>query len=657
MNKLILKLRPVLVLAALATACLVSKSQAATITNTYTQPFDAAGNTTPFTGGSVAGWLNWYGLYGNTAMTNDPAMDAGNDPTSGSLKVYLPFGPGGDQQAFFGSFHNQYGYDFTDTADGLLYTNITFDVRVAAGTKPNAAGNFGSIGVGFYQTGTMGNLTIPGSASNGWVHLALPIDKTKAGISSIAAFLFVYQSYSGYPTNPITFWIDNASLNKGGPPPAPPTLSMEKPIPGLNVIDSSPGINDRQSILSTTTSGNSWVGNATPVTYSFTITNFPTGSSIVAQMFLIGGVSAIPSYETAPDYNEANVVLFAVQGSPTAAQATFQYKVAEPNGNAMIYGNAPYTNAPGSGAANFGSGNLGAVASSTVYGTWKLTFANNTNITVMAPDGTSTNFTITAADAAAFSDASGFSVLLGSQPNSTPAIGQRVVYSRVQIQGVANPLDDNFMTDSTLNTNLWTKLASAPNGVLVVPTNTAYVVNWTVPDIGFSLQIASNLTSSPWQSALLTPVGQIGGFKTTLVPSSSLPAGNAGFFRLIKRSFSQLQVLLPGQTNAPGTVLGYVGTPTPISLAAQGFSPTTVTVNAVDSDFNIISGIIDQVHLTTSDGSAFLPGDMSMANGVATFSGANGVLFQTTGPQTVTGTDTTDGTKTPGTSAPVTINP
>ena len=172
------------------------------------------------------------------------------------------------------------------------------------------------------------------------------------------------------------------------------------------------------------------------------------------------------------------------------------------------------------------------------------------------------------------------------------------------------------------------------------------------------MQTGSNLASvATWTSPNLYPVLSFVGENHQLVAQSELAPGNTGFFNLVKRGFTQLQVLLPGQTNAPGTALGYVGTPTTISLAAQGFNPTTVTVNACDATWHIISGASDQIHLSTSDGSAFLPADLSLSNGTVTFSGANGVLFQTAGPQTVTATDYTDGTKTPNTSAPVTIDP
>src|SRR5438034_11072159 len=102
--------------------CAVSSSygQGAAPTSNYTNSFDAAS--------SGASWIYWYGLgYNNTAMTRDATMDAGTG--SGSLQVYLPFGNSGDQAVWFGTFHNQYGYDGSTIYDGTKFTNITFDLR------------------------------------------------------------------------------------------------------------------------------------------------------------------------------------------------------------------------------------------------------------------------------------------------------------------------------------------------------------------------------------------------------------------------------------------------------------------------------------------------------------------------------------------------
>jgi hypothetical protein len=143
------------------------------------------------------------------------------------------------------------------------------------------------------------------------------------------------------------------------------------------------------------------------------------------------------------------------------------------------------------------------------------------------------------------------------------------------------------------------------------------------------------------------------------VSKSQLPGVSSGFYGMIQRTFTQLQVLLPGQTNAPGTALGYVGTPIPISLNSQGLNTTTITVNACDDSWHIISGITDQIHITTTDSGAYMPsGDLNMVNGTATFSGDNGILFQSQGAWTVSAQDMSSLTVTNiATSAEVTVGP
>jgi hypothetical protein len=656
----------------------------AQITNTYIQTFDSGGNTTPFAGtGSVAGWFYWYNFFGNVSMTNDPTMDADGNPASGSLMVSIPFTPAGNGQVFYGSFDDQFQYDVNQRANALNFTNITFKIHVQPGTKPDNSGNFGSIGVGLLSTFDNGGtpsittfITVPGVASNGWVTITAPIDKTAVDINNVGGFFFNYNNFGGFPTNPITFWLDDVALNLGGAPPPPPTLNSETPVAGFNVIDSSSGINDRESIMSTTTTGQTWVGRPGTVTYSYNIASFPdsaTYQGFDAYMFLIPGpfdgagdqqgiYANIPSFETAPDYNETNVFFVDIaNGNYNVTNGTtvnningvvahLRYKVNEDHGNNMIYGNAPYTNAPGSGSTNFGSGTILTLNSPVAVGTWSVSFNNNTNVTLTGPGGVSASATFNAFDASQFSDASGFIFLLGSQANSTPAIGQRVVYSSVSIQGVATPVTDNFAADATLNTNLWTLLGSANNGLVVVPATTAYWLDWTLPDIGYAAQQSSTLSGGPtaWSDLGLTPVGQIGSTRRTLIPVSSKPSTTNGFYRLTQRTFTQLQVLLPGETNAPGTLTGKVGTPTPVAINAD----VPVTINAVDSSWHIIGGVTDIITLTTSDNTAFLPDALPMVNGTV----QEIVDFEQAGSFTVTGTDSSNGAITPNTSSAVTAH-
>ncbi len=113
--------------------------------------------------------------------------------------------------------------------------------------------------------------------------------------------------------------------------------------------------------------------------------------------------------------------------------------------------------------------------------------------------------------------------------------------------------------------------------------------------------------------------------------------------------FSKLQILLPGETAAPGTASGKTGTPT----AQTSGSSFTVTVNAVDANWNVVTSAADTVRITSSDSAASMPSSASLNSGTRNFT----VTLVTAGTSTLTATDTTDGTKTANTSPSVTVNP
>ena len=96
--------------------------------------------------------------------------------------------------------------------------------------------------------------------------------------------------------------------------------------------------------------------------------------------------------------------------------------------------------------------------------------------------------------------------------------------------------------------------------------------------------------------------------------------------------FSQLQVLLPGETATPGVAPGKTGSPNG-QATGMGY---TVTVNAVDADYNLIN-TNDTVHITSSDPYAGLPADGALSGGTMTFTVTN----RTVGSWTVTASDVT----------------
>src|SRR5206468_4143362 len=108
-----------------------------------------------------------------------------------------------------------------------------------------------------------------------------------------------------------------------------------------------------------------------------------------------------------------------------------------------------------------------------------------------------------------------------------------------------------------------------------------------------------------------------------------------------------LQLLVPGETAAPGTASGKTGTPGGQS-AGTAFN---VTVNAVDANWNLVSST-HTVGITCTDPNDLLPANAALVAGTKSFSLTN----KTAGSWTITATDITDGTKTGNTSPSITVN-
>ena len=105
---------------------------------------------------------------------------------------------------------------------------------------------------------------------------------------------------------------------------------------------------------------------------------------------------------------------------------------------------------------------------------------------------------------------------------------------------------------------------------------------------------------------------------------------------------------MPGEAAAPGTPTGKTGTPS----AQNADNPFTVTVNAVDANWNLVNTVTDTAGITSSDANAALPANAALTGGTRSFT----LTLKTTGSQTVTATDLSDGTKAPATSSATMVN-
>ncbi|HEY3855299.1 MAG TPA: hypothetical protein VGO67_12980 [Verrucomicrobiae bacterium] len=644
----------------------ITRTEAQTIITSWTNTFPNNGNTGMYPQNS---WTYWYSLYQDTsaapgdynlAGTNDANMDyTGDTNDSGSMYVYAPW----DLITNGSSDQNVFNISFGNSQQMLIInvTNISWYIHVAPNSVTNADGNFGTLSAGFFDTAYGREdtvyLTIPGSATNGWVLMsetniaafssaasaAASSEKiTNPDVATAIGLAFDQNSYGSspqYPTNALVYWIDNITVQTSAappPPPPPPSVTIAPAVQGLNLFTGSGTALYNRENIQASQGEYTWVGASGPVTYSFTITNYPvaTNDAVQTQIFL----APTPGTENDPDWNEANVVFIDMESSITyggGANMYFRYKTNEPNGNTMIYG----------------PGTLAGIGTNTAIGTWSVTFVNNTNVTMTAPGGASTNFSIpdsTGATAALF--ASGVNIYFGDQAGNAGGANDHIVVSDFKVTGTANDFDDNFVADDgVLNQGIWKTNAAFPNCIQLVGPGVPYWVDWTTPAPNYVLDTTDDLVSGTWTAVTNYAAFTVGTNIAQLVSTNDLQSTSNAFFAVIQHNYS-LQILWPGETAAPGTPTGKTGTPTPVSIASGG---VTFTVNAVDSKFNVVSSINDNISFSSSDSAATLPSNGPLSGGTGQFT----ITFATAGSQTVTATDAQNAGIAAGNSSPVTVTP
>jgi hypothetical protein len=460
----------------------------------------------------------------------DSALDAGGGAAgSGSLRVAcnFPNNPGGYSQSVITG-------NLGGTVDAeTLYTNVSLDIKLDPGSYPRVDGvNYGYFEV-ILRNGNnwdwtdLGGVELTASHTN-WTHLSFPVKAPADAIHHLTLKLG-----ENNLTNTVLYNVDNIRWAEASVALPSPTLSVGKTVPGLNLLAASGGQYDRQNIVTVAPDSFGWIGSSTPVSYSMSIKSFPSGATyggFTTHFYLVPGT---PGTEEYPDWNEANCILVDIRANADeSGTMTFHYKTNAPgsNGAATLDGkSSQYFNTQ---ATNGPVGQLGSVTGASILGTWTLTLSQDTQITLTAPDGSSTNLVMPSEDATLF--AGGITVYFGAVPGQTANIGQAAILNRVQIKaGAAVVLDDDF-TVSPLNPDTWVVRAASAAGVTLITPAEPYFVSWTTPASGFILQTNAVLSAtSSWGDAGLTDQ-LVGTRRRVLVPSSSLPAQGQGYFRLIK---------------------------------------------------------------------------------------------------------------------------
>jgi hypothetical protein len=475
-----------------------------------------------------------------------------------------------------------------------------------------------------------------GSDYGTWNHYVVPINQQSGNLSDMSIIYWeMWQAGGGDITNPVTLWMDNVWFETNNVPPPPPSVALAPAAKGLNLI----AVNNydanawRYNNIRTTTGNQTWVGQPGSVTYQMSIAQAANVSGFQSQIYLIPGApvstgSSSLSHSSLDYITASRALVWIYDNGDGTANAEFDYAANDQNYD----GNATQ---------------LATITSAKMAGTWKLTINNNTNVTLTAADGTSTNFVMPPAAVAYF--ASGVDVFYGESANGvSAAYGKGILINNVQVTGTAAPINDSFTGPGLSAT--WAVQAWDPSGVVVTTSSSKYWLNWTFPATGFTPEINSSLTANTWAgldtSSLIIANPTM---NRLLVDASALPAGNTGFMRLIQRTYTQLLVLMPGETNAPNTEFGKGGTPIEQPLYTQ----FNVTVCACDATWHIVPGTSDMIAITSTDPYLYVQPSASAPmglNGTAVFSCG----FGTAGSQTITATDATDGTKTPNTGSPTT---
>jgi hypothetical protein len=528
----------------------------------------------------------------------------------------------------------------------------------------------GTCGAANGDVAVLGSFLMPENAASGWQQVRVNYNPSQGNLSGAVGIVFKKWSANTWDlatTQTAAFWIDNITFLPA--PSGPPTMSLPVPaVPGLNLFNATQnGGNayDRNEVLSTTTSGLSWMGSTShpgaptadfPVSYSFNLAGFPANSPGGAEAYLF----LVPNAKTgdnAPDWNETNCFVLGVESTTNGSQAYVEYKTNSPAANA----NTPITPTYVSGPGSISTNNTNAVQSTKLLGTYTVAFTGPDNGTLTTPDSTVASWSVPAGTFdTAFQEGSTptsypFLVYLGGQANNNNAMNEAFVYSSFTVTGVpeAFAASEVFTGETALSSKWETSFpggvgTSDPAAVVMVPTTALYWIGWSLPDSGFQLIDTANLSSQNWQA--VTTYGAIpmyGVAKQLIGPADLQSPTTDQFFALADRVYStnsgSLLIAFPGQIFKSGT--GVTGTPTPIANNGGNWEPNgSVYVYAVDSRSNLVTSVTDGVTLYSnpslgpgfdqiSGDFAFTQGggtglEQTMTNGIATFNNSTDTYFE-----------------------------
>lgn len=479
--------------------------------------------------------LNGYTGTNNCAMLFDTDPSVYPNPLNFGLRINRVLAFGGNTNTSL----RAYTLNFDIAVQGISISGIGGFVGPSFGLYGNNSGEY-------FGDGCQSNVSTAffPSAGSGYQHVSVPLASFNTANAALlnptdTNFSFFIAAYMAGHTYAGTVEIDlaNIFITESNPPPhPPPIMTITAAKPALRVFAQDHTATYNQEGFGTVDINQSWVGVATPanpVSYSITLADFDTVNNYTLYVqFLQNGSPGDPFGV----YNGQNALVWNITHQGSGFTTAVNWK----------------TNLPQGGENN--NALTLTTTTTTGRGTWTLFFTNNTDGTVIAPDGTSGTFSLDPMVAADF--ANPLIIDFGTAPNNTGGFGQWIEFSKIAITNVIDGNEyDDFTQDASLNTSLWNpgfSLNNNPPSVYQVPPGTNYWVNWTLPDEGYglgtkaSLKGGTNVWFSPdyYGNGVVTNTGPtaMGGItRWTLIPAGCLPTvdgtqGGApsptGFFRL-----------------------------------------------------------------------------------------------------------------------------
>jgi hypothetical protein len=435
----------------------------------------------------------------------------------GAVKEVVDYGTGstGWQDAY-GEFHSP-------TFDPSKFTYIDFDLYLDA---PAGLASYGQYQLHYwYSWAGIGTVNLAATNLGRWMHYSVPLP---AGPVQGIVLHPGGNALSGV----FTYYVDNVTLWKPANPPTITKLTPGSLVQGVQItMDDNTAQWQRNAIVTPSTDfPHLWTSQGIyPVSYSFTIANFPAAAShqgFEAHMYLInadtgGGISGWNATYGAADWNVPDILKFTVEnaaGGGAIARISWKTNLAGANPPGDVDHNPVYA------------------TGSSVVGKWTLTFTDATSGSISGPGLSATNFTLPA-DAVAnnFSPATDY-IQFGMSKNDGANDGHNNqahgTFGEVkQVSGGGGDFDDTFPGPLLTTTYAWRTTSST--AIAWTPPNIAYWLTWTLPDDGFSVE-TSGSANGWFTDAGVTYTYTIGATKVGGVPAANVPPGNAAFFRLKK---------------------------------------------------------------------------------------------------------------------------